>query len=301
MSGFYITSGTERFLDHIGKDIREVVCNEMYENLKYFEEKKIVIDDNLVMHFRGNTGVEYILYIEGIENYKDYLDKNLIEIFSNTISTAFENTTLNLQLQNSHKEIIFTLGEIAEARSKETSKHVKRVAEFSRIIALRYGMSEEEAEVIALASAMHDIGKLGIQENVLNKPGKLTPEEFEIIKSHSMIGYEMLKNSDKETMKTAAIIALQHHEKYDGTGYPYGLKGEEIHIYGRITAIADVFDALGTKRVYKPAWELEEVLEHFRKERGKHFDPNLIDIFFENIDDILKIRDTFPDDICDDK
>ncbi|MFZ5987743.1 MAG: HD-GYP domain-containing protein, partial [Bacillota bacterium] len=253
---------------------------------------------NMIIHFSRNSDLEYILYIEGIKEYSD-IDNNLIEIFSNNISSAFENASLNLKLQDTQKEIIFTLGEIAEARSKETGNHVKRVAEFSKLIAIKYGLSEEEAEVIYLASAMHDIGKLGIPNSILNKPGKLTEEEFEIMKSHTTIGYEMLEGSNKDIIKTASIIALLHHEKYNGTGYPKGLKADEIHIYGRITAIADVFDALATVRVYKPAWEIDKVLQYLKEERGKHFDPKLVDIFFENINEILVIRDSFPDNLKD--
>ena len=142
---------------------------------------------------------------------------------------------------------------------------------------------------------MHDIGKVAIPDNILNKPGKLTSEEYDIMKTHSTVGYEMLKGSKRKLLKMASIVAYTHHEKWDGTGYPRGLKGEEIHIYGRITALADVFDALGSYRCYKPKWEDEKIFELFRNERGKHFDPKLIDIFFEHLDEFLKIRDEFRD------
>jgi putative nucleotidyltransferase with HDIG domain len=182
------------------------------------------------------------------------------------------------------------MGAIGERRSKETGNHVKRVALYSEILALKYGLSKEEAELLKLASPMHDIGKVGISDEILNKPAKLTAEEFNIMKKHAKLGYKMLKSSDKEILKTAAIVAYQHHEKYNGTGYPKQLKGEDIHIYGRITAIADVFDALGSERIYKKAWSLEEIFELFKKERGEHFDPILIDIFFEHFDDFNKVR-----------
>jgi len=140
---------------------------------------------------------------------------------------------------------------------------------------------------------MHDIGKVAIADSILNKAGELTPEEFHIIQTHAELGYDMLKSSHRTILKTAAIIAHEHHEKYDGTGYPRGLQGEAIHIYGRITAIADVFDALGHDRVYKKAWENEKIFELFKKERGKHFDPKLVDIFFQNIDKFLEIKNSF--------
>ena len=167
------------------------------------------------------------------------------------------------------------------------------MAEYTNIIALGYGMSPEEAGVLRMAASMHDIGKIGIPDSVLHKPGKFTPEEYEIMKKHCQLGCDMLKNSNRSIMKAAAIIALEHHEKYDGTGYPKGLKGEDIHIYGRITAIADVFDALGRQRVYKNAWKVDEIFEYLRKEKGKHFDPTLLDVFFNEVDKILGIMEHY--------
>jgi response regulator RpfG family c-di-GMP phosphodiesterase len=298
--GFFISTGNGYFADHVNRNMKDVISNKQYEKIEEaLKEKRILtIDDNLVIHFKSNSNMEYILYLEGVKKLGE-VDRDLIELYSNNISAAFDNASLNLKLQDSQKEIIFTLGEIAEARSKETGNHVKRVAEFSKLMAIKYGLSQDEAEIIALASAMHDIGKLGIPLSILNKPGKLTPEEFEVMKTHSTIGYDMLKGSNKEIIKTASIIALQHHEKYNGTGYPKGLKGEEIHIYGRIAAIADVFDALGTVRVYKPAWEIDKILQYFNEEKGSHFDPQLMDIFFKNIDEIIVIRNSFPDNLKD--
>jgi len=207
-----------------------------------------------------------------------------------------EDTKIILEdIINTQKEIIYTMGEIAETRSKETGNHVKRVAEYSKIIALKLGLHVEEAEMLKLASPMHDIGKVGIPDAILNKPGKLTPDEFKIMKTHAQLGYDMLKHSNKKILKAAAIVAHGHHEKYNGNGYPNGTIGEEIHIYARITAVADVFDALGSDRVYKKAWDDERIWKLFRKESGEHFDPKIIDIFFENLDEILKFRDTHKD------
>ena len=159
-----------------------------------------------------------------------------------------------------------------------------------------YGLGEAEAELLKIASPMHDIGKIGIPDAILNKPAKFTPEEFEIMKNHAVIGYNMLQGSDRKLLKTSATIAYEHHEKWDGSGYPRGLKGQDIHIYGRITAIADVFDALGSDRCYKKAWELDRILNLFKEEKGRHFDPVLIDLFFENLDKFLAIRDTYKDE-----
>ncbi|RXK15166.1 hypothetical protein CP985_10065 [Malaciobacter mytili LMG 24559] len=202
---------------------------------------------------------------------------------------------LNEEIINTQKEIIYTMGEIAETRSKETGFHVKRVAEYSKLLALKLGLPKEEAELLKQASPMHDIGKIAIADSILNKPGKLTFEEFEIMKTHAQLGFEMLKHSNKPILKAAAIVSLMHHEKWDGTGYPNALKKEDIHIYGRITAVADVFDALGSDRIYKKAWEDEKIFKLFKEEKGKHFDPKIIDCFFENLDEILKIRKSLKD------
>ena len=208
---------------------------------------------------------------------------------------SLETAMLNQEIEETQKEIIFVMGEIGESRSKETGNHVKRVAEYSRILAIKSGLSEHEAELIKMASPMHDIGKVAIPDAILKKPGKLTDEEFEVMKSHCNIGYNLLKNSSRSILKTAAVLAYQHHEKWNGKGYPLGAKGNEIHIYGRITAIADVFDALGSDRYYKKAWELDRILNLFKEERGEHFDPNLVDVLLSNFADIVNIRDSYQD------
>ncbi|WP_424687449.1 MAG: PAS domain S-box protein [Halarcobacter ebronensis] len=202
---------------------------------------------------------------------------------------------LHKELEDTQREIIYRMGEIGETRSKETGNHVKRVAEYSKLLGKLCGLKQNDIDIIFMASPMHDIGKVGIPDSVLNKPGKLNDEEWEIMKEHSELGYNILKNSKREILKAAAIISYHHHEKWNGSGYPQGLKEEEIHIFGRITAIADVFDALGSDRCYKKAWELDKILELFKEQKGKHFDPNLVDLFFDNLDEFLKIRDTYVD------
>ena len=182
------------------------------------------------------------------------------------------------------------------ACSEETGNHVKRVAEYSRIFATAYGLEPKEAELLKLASPMHDIGKIGIPDAILLKPGRLNEEEFCVMKSHTSIGHDMFNHSHRPILRAAAIIAHQHHEKWDGSGYPQGLKGEDIHIFGRITAIADVFDALGSERVYKKAWELDRIINLFKEERGKHFDPKLVDLFIENLPKLLQVRDDLSDE-----
>ena len=248
----------------------------------------------LIKYFCTKNGSESVIYLEGVCELREW-ERNLLDIFAINVSIAFDNLYLNKELEDTQKEILFTLGEFSETRSRETGNHVKRVAEYSKLLALKCGLPEEEAEIIRLASPMHDVGKLGIADAILNKPGKLTAEEFDVIKAHGTLGYEILRNSNQKIMQAAAIIAHQHHERFDGSGYPQGLAGENIHIYGRITAIADVFDALGSERVYKKAWNLADILDYFRRERDRHFDGRLVDLFLGNLTEFLAIRDAFID------
>lgn len=233
--------------------------------------------------------------------YLDYTFRKIKNIDGETVEfmaigkDITETISLHMEIEETQKDVIFTLGTIGEARSKETGNHVIRVAEYSYLLAKKLGLSEDDAQLIKLASPMHDIGKVGIPDNILNKPAKFTHEEFEVMKKHTTIGNDMLKNSNRKILRASAVIANEHHEKWNGKGYPKGLAGEEIHIFGRITAVADVFDALGSNRCYKKAWNLEKILKLFEDEKGKHFDPVIIDIFLDNLDEFLIIRDKYND------
>ena len=244
----------------------------------------------------GYSGIrENITYHKEVEVLNEQLD-----VYKNHLESKVKKSTSHIEdlmgeIEETQKEIVFTMGAIGERRSEETGNHVRRVAEYSKLFALYYGIEEKEAEMLKQASPMHDIGKVGISDAILNKKGKLTTQEYDKMKEHAVLGYNMIKSSNRPLLKMASIVAHEHHEKYDGSGYPRGLKGEDIHIYGRITAIADVFDALGSHRCYKKAWSDEKIFDLFQKEKGNHFDPKLIEIFFEHLDEFLKIRDKFLD------
>jgi len=192
-------------------------------------------------------------------------------------------------------EIVTRLVHVAESRDTDTGMHIRRICEYSRLLASEFGLSPKIVELIAQASAMHDIGKVGIPDAILLKPGKLEADEWKIMQNHSMIGYENLKGSSSKLLQTGCEIALTHHERWDGTGYPYGLKGEEIPVSGRIVCIADVFDALVTRRPYKDPWPLEKAFGLIESERGKHFDPRLAEIFLQNRKVVESIRKTYED------
>lgn len=254
----------------------------------------------ITVPFRNNDG-EIIGAYQAINKLTevDYFTSRDLELLSLAASYAgksLESVMLHQEIVDTQREIISTMGEVGEIRSKETGNHVKRVAEYSYVLAIGLGLSVSQAELLRTASPMHDIGKVAIPDAVLNKPGKLTEEEYDIIKSHTKIGHQLLKGSKRELLRTSAIVAEQHHEKWDGTGYPSGRKGEDIHIFGRITAVADVFDALSAERVYKAAWPLEKIENLFREERGRHFDPDVVDAFFAQLPKLLEIRKRLTDE-----
>ena len=266
------------------KDMKSETFEELWKTIK---GKKIW---NGIVKNRKKDGSSYYVdttilpILDKDEKISEYIAirKNVTELIE-----------LNMALTNSQEEILSRMGMIAETRSKETGYHVKRVAEYSKVLAEGLGMDKDKVELLYNASTLHDIGKVGTPDHILHKPGKLTDDEFKTMKEHTINGYDMLRDSKNKIVKTGAVIAHEHHEKYDGTGYPRGLKGDEIHIYARITAIADVFDALGESRSYKKAWELSEIIEFINEQSGKHFDPELVKIFNNEIAKFLYIRKKF--------
>ncbi|TGL37549.1 HD domain-containing phosphohydrolase [Leptospira perdikensis] len=193
-------------------------------------------------------------------------------------------------------QIVQRLGMASEYKDNETGMHVIRMSHYSQSLALAIGYSTEAAEEILNAAPMHDVGKIGIPDHIIQKPGKLTPEEWEIMKRHPQIGAEIIGDHNSSLLKLAKSIAITHHEKYDGTGYPFQLKGEAIPLEGRIIAIADVFDALTTVRPYKKAWEVDVAIEFLKKESGTHFDPTLVEKFISVLPKILEIKNQWPEE-----
>jgi len=226
---------------------------------------------------------------KALENMNEHLDAQVQE------RTRELQEALDFAKETEY-EISLRLGKASEYRDLETGMHIKRMSHYSRLLGELYGMSEEEQRILLYASPLHDIGKIGIPDAILLKPGRLNESEFAFMKQHALIGGLMLEEGEKfPTIALGRIIALQHHEKYNGTGYPNGLKGEEIDINARIVTIADVFDALSSKRVYKEAFSLEKTLSIMQEGAGKDFDPQLIRLFVENIEKFLEIQAAFPD------
>jgi putative two-component system response regulator len=200
-----------------------------------------------------------------------------------------------LEIVQRERETVVRLSKAAEYRDPETGAHISRMAHYSELIAREMGLPQTDYELVLQAAPMHDIGKVGIADHILLKPGRLTPDEFDIMKQHASFGYEILRGSESRVLQAGAEIALAHHEKFDGSGYPRGLVGEDIPVFSRIVAVADVFDALTSERPYKKAWSLERAAEHLRANSGSHFDPRCVDAFFGCWQQVLEIRQQFCD------
>ena len=245
-------------------------------------------------------GVDYITKPfhanELLARVKNHIQLYHAKIFLNQRSinletrAKFEQIRLLTELEENQKEMIYMLSELMEATSDETGKHIKRMAETSRLLAAYHGsLNKEDVEIIFHAAPMHDIGKMTVPAEILHKPGRYTEEEFQIMKTHTTNAYELLCCSKRKLIKSAAIIAHEHHEKWNGKGYPRGLKGADIHIYGRIVALADVFDALTHTRRYKDAWRIDQVVTYIKEHRETQFDPELVDIFVGHLDEFVAI------------
>ena len=245
-----------------------------------------------VMTFLRKDGTEMVFSVVAVVVHD--LDGNTDSVIL-VCQDITESLRLTSELMETQRELLFVMGEVVENRSQETGQHVKRVAEISKLLALKSGMREDLAEMIKVAAPMHDVGKVAIPDRILHKPGRLDSEEYQIMQTHAVLGYQMLNKLNRPMVQIAARIAHEHHEHYDGKGYPCGLSGTDISLEGRIVAIADVFDALSHDRVYKTAWNDEAIRAYFLKQRGTQFDPALVDLLFQHWDDILSIRNRYRD------
>lgn len=223
----------------------------------------------------------------------DKQDEELLTMLADQASGHVENTQLYEQVRKGAQETIIRLAGAVEFKDHDTRAHLWRMSQYSAIIARQMGFDQEWVENLRLAAPMHDIGKIGVPDAILNKPGKLTPEEWVEMKKHPQYGADILKDSDSELIQMSATISLCHHERWDGAGYPKGLKGEEIPIEARIATLADVFDALTSKRVYKTSFSMDETLDYINKESGKHFDPKIVEQFYQCLPEITALMETY--------
>ena len=251
------------------------------------------------MHDRVGLCVGVLQLVNATENDRivpfDSDAEMLIQAFASQAGVSIVNAQLDQELNRAHQETLFRLSTAAEYRDKETSNHIKRMSHYSRIIAREYGLPKDEVATIYASSPMHDVGKIGIPDHILQKPGALDAEERTIMETHAIIGAHILKESNVSVVRQAAIVALTHHEKFDGTGYPRKMKGRNIPIEGRIVALADVFDALSSKRCYKDPWPEAKVLALLTEQKGKHFDPEMVDCLFKCMEEVRHIQNQYMD------
>jgi response regulator RpfG family c-di-GMP phosphodiesterase len=293
-----IIAGTGKYATLVNQCLGGVVDGEVLERIKTAFQKKgsFFYSDACLIELSNSEGCDGLLYVEGNQSLLDEVDQNLVEIFIRNAAIALGDLFLHREIELTQREVLYTLGEVAESRSQETSRHVSRVSKLTGLMGKKMGLDRDACDLLQLAAAMHDIGKIAIPSEILGKPGALNGDEWLIIKDHCVFGYELLNRTKQPLLKLAAIIAHQHHERWDGCGYPQGLRGEEIHLYGRIVAIADVFDALGNARAYKEAWSMEQVVNYFVAQRGRHFDPKLTDLLLEYIDEFNDLRNVYRDE-----
>lgn len=293
----FVFAGQGNFERQEGRPIKEVLEPAL---LDAFEEaltnKGIVYRDNyLVAYCCSKFTQGSLLYISGLPGPMSENKKKIIELFAQNVQVAYENVQLQHEVEDTQREIVYRLSEAVEQRSIETGNHVRRIAFICYELAKAYGLPEEEAEKLMFAAPLHDIGKIGIPDTILNKPDDLTEQEWQVMKTHASIGFNILKNSKRAIIQAGAVIARDHHEKWDGSGYPDGKKGEDIHIFARIAAIADVYDALRHRRCYKNAWQLEQVMAEIEAQAGRQFEPKLVEVFKSIVAKLEAILQKYPD------
>jgi HD-GYP domain-containing protein (c-di-GMP phosphodiesterase class II) len=306
--GFYVALDKGSLAGYVGvtgkvlnlKDVYKIPSSREYHFNRSFDEKNNYRTQSmLIVPLKDVSGdVVGVLQLINARRGRSVIPfdrrfENLLLSLAGQAAVAIKNTLLTQELKEAYLDTIFRLSVAAEYKDYDTAAHIQRMSQYSALIAEGLGLPPEEVENIRYASPMHDIGKLGVPDSILMKPAKLTPEEFKIMENHTVFGAKILENSKTVLMKMAEQIALSHHEKWDGSGYPQKLKGEDIPLSGRVVALADVFDALTSKRCYKPAFPLEQSLQIIQEGIGRHFDPKVVQAFNSQMEKILAVRAQF--------
>ena len=295
-SGLFIIEGIGEYSNCHGDDLNNLLADEFLDALNTQSEPFMSMHNHegfLASNIINNNNQQRnVLYLKKLGESSS-LQSKLLDIFSNNVLTAFQNLYLIKDIERAQREMVYLLAEAVESRSAETGEHLMHVAKLSELLAKALGLDEQIVLKIYHASPLHDLGKIAIADAILNKPGKLSLDEFEIMKTHAQIGHDMILKSKQELCQTGRIIALEHHEHWDGRGYPKGLKGQNISIEGRIVAVADVFDALTCQRCYKQAWQLDDVFAYMQEKSGGQFDPQIITVLLANEKAIRTIYQQF--------
>lgn len=292
-----VFAGQGEFEKQEGKAIKEVLDPGL---LTAFEQalqtKDIVYRDNYLVAYCSSKFTQgSLLYVSGLPGPMTKSQKMLIDLFAQNVQVAYENVQLQHEVEDTQREIVYRLSEAVEQRSAETGNHVRRIAFICYELAKAYGLPDIEAEKLMFAAPLHDVGKVGIPDAILNKPASLDEAEWQVMQTHASIGFNILKDSKRAIVQAGAVIARDHHEKWDGTGYPAGKKGEEIHLFARIVALADVYDALRHRRCYKESWQLSQVVAEIEAQSGRQFEPRLVELFKVILPRLELILTKYPD------
>lgn len=251
-------------------------------------------DDYFIGVYQSKLKTKYLLFMKGLKDI-DEEGRLLIRDFGNNISIACDNQAMFVELSATQRETLQSVGEAIATVDRDAGNHGKRIALICKILGEAAGLDNHEIKLIYRAAPMHDVGKINVPREILDKPGTLDPDEWQVMQDHTKTGFDLLMSSEMEILEAAAVVAKTHHENWDGSGYPDGLKGEEIPIFGRIAAIADVFDSLVSHRCYREPWPIEEAFEYLVAQRGNKFDPKLIDVALAVKKQLLNIEDRYPD------
>lgn len=293
---FPVAAATGEFATYTDRFAEQALPERISRSLReaFRSKRHLFRDDHYVLHFTDSRQAESLLYVGETWRLTD-LDYKLVEVFCTNVSIGYENLALHQEIVDSQLEMICLLAGAAESRSGETAAHVKRVGILAGFLAERYGLDARTAEDLRLAAPLHDIGKIGIPDAILNKPGPHGADETRIMRTHAEIGHRLLASSSRPLLKLAAEVALSHHENWDGSGYPRGLSGAAIPISGRITMLADVYDALGSRRCYKEPWPHEDIRRHIAAQSGIKFEPRLVELLLAHWHEAESIRRALPD------
>ena len=309
-TGFYVSLDKSSLAGYVGvtgkvlnlPDVYKIPSGREYKFNRSFDEKNNYRTKSMLIvpmkDPSGNVvGVVQLINARVPKDKKiipfDKHFENLVLSLASQAAIAIKNMLLTQELKEAYLDTIFRLSVAAEYKDDDTAAHIHRMSRYSAILAEGLGLSAHEVEGIRYASPMHDIGKLGVPDSILMKPAKLTPMEFKEMQNHTVFGAKILENAKAELLRISEQIAFTHHEKWDGSGYPRGLKGENIPLSGRIVALADVFDALTSKRCYKPAFSLEESMKIIQEGTGRHFDPKVVQAFNNNLEKIVAVKGQF--------
>jgi response regulator RpfG family c-di-GMP phosphodiesterase len=298
--GLRVSAGTGVYRDCEGRLAEEILDGESLEHVhKALEGHSIEVGARtFVAYFATRLKSEHVVFLASETRFTP-ADVQLIELFCRNVAIALENLELHQDLVDSQRRLILLLSAGIEERSRTLHNHVNRVSAYAMLLGQLLGLPQEEQEALGMAAATHDVGKVGIPDTILNKPGSLTSEERVQMETHVRRGGKLFNGQKGSLMLSARSAVGGHHERWDGNGYPERLAGEQIPLYARITCVADVFDALSTRRVYKEPWPLQQVEDYFRDERGRQFDPQLADLLLEHFGDFVAIRDRYPAEMTD--